>query len=504
MKRALLVVAVLGSVVAADPKKPDKPKDKPKPETNEPGRSKRAASEDYDPKSAPTRIAAGKKVVLPEVVISGRIQKPEAFYLAATPPGPRAEPPRGLPPEVIAAIDVVEAADAFFSARAYQLAKYPPAKPLAADARWQAADTDVRARAVAILRPFVEGARSGAGLAAATIALLRAAEIQSSDDPVVAVARGALARTTGGDRRALAFALLAYESSDAVLTLACNTTAVPADLSRCTAEGLDRAQAAYVWQELGRVLDSTALAPEAYARAVPLVPADQLSAVQTLRGDALREVHRLDEAALAFEAARVAAVAVGDGMERDHAEGRLAWVLRMPRDASEDRDRDGLADAAISIARADTVFAREPDEPARSRVLVGIADSHVEQLDREGAASLLEAALAAGAHGAELERVKTRLASLSTRAPGIPFDAKTVFAVVARSQTKLAECVGRGRASAVVKLNVSAAGDVLEASVTGLVGDPAICVATMARRWLLPAPGARVSLEVPLSFASQE
>jgi tetratricopeptide (TPR) repeat protein len=514
MRAALALVAALAAVAVADPKPPKRPPPpEPKPEHEE-GRSKRSQTVDYDPKTAPRRKVGGKTIVLAEIAISGNMQKPSAVYVMQAPLGPRVEPPRELPPAVLAAVDLVFAADDFGSERSRQLGRYAKGRTLASTATWHAAEAALDKRAGDELRAFLTAdVVKARGAASAAIALLDAAAGEDVDETTLAAggpspldaaaetAERVLPYTSGAEQRALAYELLAmHDSPDAALALVCGTASAkpPADLTACKADGLDPRQAAYAWLKLGNQLSGTPLAVEALERSAALATGEQLSAVYRALGDALAEAHRHDEAVRAYAASGKQDRANGHGELGVEADELAGAVATAPNGPADDPDADGLVSAATAIARISAAYR---SDPVRAAVLARAALAYREVLDRDGAVAMLTAALEANPQADDAPEWRAQQLALVTRVPPAS-DAQGVTSSLREAKEPLVRCLRRSgltQANAHVELRVTANGDVEDATVTGLDGETATCVGTIAKRWQLPAGELR-TLVVPVHF----
>ena len=577
---AVVVAAIAGAATAtslADPATRDDRGDKRRaPDAHAPpadprapaaGASKRTAGDDYAPRSAPTRADHGKKLVLGEQTIVGRVQKPLASWEPVAAPPPRIAPSAAVPTDVRSALDALDALHRYASARGEHFAR--TRQPDRAAAAWDAARTDTTAAIAAALAAFLNGAPASNDAAAAEVAIAladvaRDDEAGGSDAARIAAVLG---RVSGANRRAVAYALVARDDRPGVaLAVVCPQAAPeePAsadELAACTADGLTAAQAAYGWAMVGEAFqDRPDVAAAAYDRALRAATAatppdpDLAIALGQQLGMALRDAHRSDAAAVAFADALERAVARGDGSTVDDVERQLAGALMTPATADDDPDRDGLGEPATALTRIAAVFARAPDDRERARITAGLASGHLDMLDRPGAVQLFRAALAEqplasdapswhvdlvrslrdpaareaeirafvaayGAQSAWQDRHVQDAGAMSALAaaaralerlrqvPAAAFDAAGVGDAIGSGRRAFESCFsGSGVPDVAFTLafDVTASGDVASASVFGVAdADRATCVATIARRLWLPAPGAPRSVSAPLHFASQ-
>jgi hypothetical protein len=362
-------------------------------------RSKRARSSDYDPASAPVVEAEdGKKIVISEVTIVAAVPRPAAL--------------RG----------------------------FIVAGPTTRDRKVT--------RAIRALRGV-----PGRDRALAAFGVLKPALDSESD----------------ATRRAAAFALLDASSASAqaaALAALCprgtalSKPPVAADLAPCKAEGLTAVQAAYAWYRLGetlaRDLDSSYLAPEAFARAdVEGAPALAFRA-RLEQAIGLIEQGGHQHAADALDRARELLPLAGD-------RALLVEYLSFALDAAH--EGWGSVDKTIAQARK-----RLGDDPQlRGDVLATIAKRYAWAPDVE---ALTKAAADATASPQPVEHANDAW----------------VWEAVVRSHPALLRCARGRRTSGSIALDVDADGRVTAGKARGLKKTVADCVAAIAEGWTLDVP----------------
>ena len=541
----------------ADPERPADhaapPKQTPKTSSEDHGRSKRDAGDDFNPATSPKRKDGNKVIVIAEITIEGRLARPAVLFDVRAPLLASAAPAgdAGAAGDVAAAIDVVAAAHDY--ARARRDAHLDETRtPQSADAL-----ATTRGAAAALLDAYT----SGPALVPATLALVDA-RWQRDDNPEPSLQRAeALLESTAGDanRRALALAVLNRRPSlGAALALLCpgqpdRATRVAAlAIDACDARALAPAEAAFAWFQLGRELreDSPLGAARAYQHAAATGSPAIAAIASFQRGEALYGADRLGDAALAFAGAWRRATAAHAPLIARYAR---AWVAEVVAEPLATWDVATSPDARDTLARIAALFPGDADDAVAIRAAISgeaaMVFTYMTQYD--GAVTLLRAALAArplaaeaplwhagivsalghqrdlSARDAEAKLFATAYGDDSAwlRAHRDNADAQRFLAaarrpdpnldelvvgsvpdvvldVARRSLPSLRRCLDQAElpsATAVVNLDTSPAGDVTSVDVSGLADATATrCVTSIVRGWRVEPSPERTARNFPI------
>jgi tetratricopeptide (TPR) repeat protein len=446
MRRWLLLAA---ACVAASAHAEPAPDGTPKPKK----RSKRERADDYDPASAPkVKKGAEKTVVVSELTIVGRVQKPLAAIDA---PVPRLDAalPADLEGDIVGAVDAVDALTKYAWRRNdHRWSRGTEVAPIWAelDPAWARAATRTGAAAAAVLDTYLDEHGDGfPGVAALAVRARTAHGFAHLGEEAVDALAAAAARldrvvaaaTDAADRRAAAFAVLESGGDDAaqiraVLALLCSrgralsTPPVVADLDDCAADGLDAEQTAYAWWWLGNRLFVDA--PEVAAVAFPHADVGDLHAIafDARANEALirLDAGRRDEALDALDAARRHLPYLDDPDQRGRFVGMYVNAV-----GADDR---GLLDADMALAAVRTRL----EGPLLAEIVAALGEGHAEEQDHRGAALLFRAAVDAAPDARGAAAAHVRLLIAMARDPGERQDA--IDAEVAR----VVETYGEGSA----------------------------------------------------------